>query len=118
MQLTRLELEYQRLIIFYYSLIIWGKTSNPQLVNLVFNYIKKFPALFRLETIDPYPQYIRVEPQLPENPEEVHEVFLQYYLDPRKYTPRQNPYHYTYSVGPFRQDPNDIPYEESPYDTD
>jgi hypothetical protein len=118
MQLTRLELEYQRLIIFYYSLIIWEKTSNPELIKLVYSHFEKYPGLFALDIEDPYPEYIRVEPQLPKNPEEIHEVFLTYYLSPQKYTPRQNPYHYTYQLGPFRSDPNDLPYEESPYDTD
>jgi len=118
MQLTRQQLEYQNIILFYYNLYSSGKTSNPEIRDLIFNYFQKFPALFQVETFDPYPQYSKVEPHLPKNPEEVHEIFLTYYLSPQKYTPRQNPYHYTYSLGPFREDPNDLPYEESPYDTD
>ena len=119
MQLTREQLKYQNIILFYYNLYSWGKTNNPQIRDLLFDYFKQFPALFRLGTfVDPYPEYTRIEPQLPKNPKEVHEIFLTYYISPQKYTPRQNPYHYTYQLGPFREDPNDLPYEESPYDTD
>ena len=124
MQLTKEQLQEHENNIFYYKLIIQGKTSNPELINIVFNYFQKYPELFKTDTLeDEYPDHL-VEPILPATPDPAHVVFIRLYRKPKKTPPKHNltprlPYPDRRKIkwGPFEDGTLDeVPYDLDPYD--
>lgn len=107
---------------FYYKLIIQGKTSNPKVIDIVFNYFKKYPELFNIDTSEElYPDFERVEPVLPEEEDPAHVVFIRQYRKPKPTPPKCQ--HKIRAPPPRRRNPyqeesslDDVPYDISPYD--
>ena len=121
MQLTPDQLQERENNIFYYKLIIQGKTSNPAVINIVFDYFQKHPELFDTDTSEEeYPDHQRVEPILPETTDPAHIVFIRLYRKPKPTPPRCQ--HKPRVPRPIRRYPfeenslDDLPYEISPYD--
>ena len=125
MQLNKIQLQERENALFYYKLIIQGKTSNPQVIDLVVDYFQKYPELFKTDTTEEeYPDCERVEPILPATPGLAHTVFIRQYRKPKKTPPKHNltprlPYPDRRKIKwrPFEDGTLDeVPYDLDPYD--